>query len=171
MFIDRGWSEGIPIVPPTPDKVAEMLKGTTRKPDEVVWVVPPRKGVLTVEMVATHAVMAGCKPAYMPVILAALDAMKEPALAWSSLTTTTHPNGPLIIVNGPIAKEIGLASGRGAAGGGYAQVVPMEDINLHFTGDIHAITTAHNLLAALLDNHLHQGNQLGVDPRSIVQKP
>jgi len=58
----------------------------------------------------------------------------------------------------------------GAAGGGYAQVVPMEDINLHFTGDIHAITTAHNLLAALLDNHLHQGNQLGIDPRNIVFK-
>ncbi|HBI55648.1 MAG TPA: formate--tetrahydrofolate ligase, partial [Firmicutes bacterium] len=58
----------------------------------------------------------------------------------------------------------------GAAGGGYAQVVPMEDINLHFTGDIHAITTAHNLLAALLDNHLHQGNQLGIDSRSIVFK-
>ncbi|HQE02413.1 MAG: formate--tetrahydrofolate ligase [Firmicutes bacterium] len=58
----------------------------------------------------------------------------------------------------------------GAAGGGYAQVVPMEDINLHFTGDIHAITTAHNLLAALLDNHLHQGNQLNIDPRRIVFK-
>ncbi|MDD4657940.1 MAG: formate--tetrahydrofolate ligase [Eubacteriales bacterium] len=58
----------------------------------------------------------------------------------------------------------------GAAGGGYAQVVPMEDINLHFTGDIHAITTAHNLLAALVDNHLHQGNQLGIDPRNIVFK-
>lgn len=56
----------------------------------------------------------------------------------------------------------------GAAGGGYAQVVPMEDINLHFTGDIHAITTAHNLLAALLDNHLHQGNKLGIDSRRIV---
>lgn len=56
----------------------------------------------------------------------------------------------------------------GAAGGGYAQVVPMEDINLHFTGDIHAITTAHNLLAALLDNHLHQGNKLNIDSRRIV---
>lgn len=55
----------------------------------------------------------------------------------------------------------------GAAGGGYAQVVPMEDINLHFTGDIHAVTTAHNLLAALLDNHLHQGNELQIDPRSV----
>lgn len=58
----------------------------------------------------------------------------------------------------------------GAAGGGYAQVVPMEDINLHFTGDIHAITTAHNLLAALLDNHIYQGNALNIDPRRITWK-
>ncbi len=58
----------------------------------------------------------------------------------------------------------------GAAGGGYAQVVPMEDINLHFTGDFHAITTAHNLIAALLDNHIQQGNELGIDPRRIVWK-
>ncbi|MCX7971301.1 MAG: formate--tetrahydrofolate ligase, partial [Negativicutes bacterium] len=56
----------------------------------------------------------------------------------------------------------------GAAGGGYAQVVPMEDINLHFTGDIHAVTAAHNLLAAIIDNHLHQGNQLSIDPRRIT---
>jgi formate--tetrahydrofolate ligase len=56
----------------------------------------------------------------------------------------------------------------GAAGGGYSQVVPMEDINLHFTGDFHAITTAHNLLAAILDNHLHHGNALGIDPRRIT---
>ena len=58
----------------------------------------------------------------------------------------------------------------GAAGGGRAQVIPMEDINLHFTGDFHAITTAHNLLAAMLDNHLHQGNDLNIDPRSLVWK-
>src|SRR5512141_3159180 len=56
----------------------------------------------------------------------------------------------------------------GAAGGGYAQVVPMEDINLHFTGDFHAVGVAHNLLAALLDNHLHHGNELGIDPRRIT---
>lgn len=56
----------------------------------------------------------------------------------------------------------------GAAGGGYAQIVPMEDINLHFTGDIHAITTAHNLLAAIIDNHLHHGNELGIDPRRVT---
>src|SRR5690554_3315687 len=58
----------------------------------------------------------------------------------------------------------------GAAGGGYAQVIPMEDINLHFTGDFHAITTANNLISALLDNHIHQGNKLGIDPRRIVWK-
>ena len=58
----------------------------------------------------------------------------------------------------------------GAAGGGYAQVVPMEDINLHFTGDIHAVSSAHNLLSAMLDNHLQQGNELGIDPRQIIWK-
>lgn len=58
----------------------------------------------------------------------------------------------------------------GAAGGGYAQVIPMEDINLHFTGDFHAVTTAHNLLAAMLDNHLQQGNELGIEPRTITWK-
>ena len=58
----------------------------------------------------------------------------------------------------------------GAAGGGYSQVVPMEDINLHFTGDFHAVTTAHNLLAAVLDNHLHQGNELKIDVRRVVWK-
>ena len=58
----------------------------------------------------------------------------------------------------------------GAAGGGYAQVVPMEDLNLHFTGDFHAITAANNLLAAMLDNHIHQGNQLNIDPNQVVWK-
>ena len=58
----------------------------------------------------------------------------------------------------------------GAAGGGYSQVVPMEDLNLHFTGDFHAITSANNLLAALLDNHIQQGNTLGIDPRQVVWK-
>ena len=58
----------------------------------------------------------------------------------------------------------------GAAGGGFAQVVPMEDLNLHFTGDFHAITSANNLLAALLDNHIQQGNALGIDPRQVMWK-
>ena len=76
-----------------------------------------------------------------------------------AITTLREPSlGPCFGVKG------------GAAGGGYAQVVPMDDINLHFTGDIHAITTSHNLLSALLDNHLHQGNELNIDPKRIVWK-
>ena len=59
---------------------------------------------------------------------------------------------------------------KGAAGGGYSQVLPMEDINLHFTGDMHAITAANNLLSAILDNHIHQGNKLNIDSRRIVWK-
>ncbi|OPL08805.1 MAG: formate--tetrahydrofolate ligase [delta proteobacterium ML8_F1] len=79
------------------------------------------------------------------------------AIGKKAITTLREPSlGPCFGVKG------------GAAGGGYAQVVPMDDINLHFTGDIHAITTANNLLAALIDNHLHQGNALGIDPKRIV---
>ena len=58
----------------------------------------------------------------------------------------------------------------GAAGGGYAQVIPMEQINLHFTGDFHAITSAHNLLSALIDNHIYWGNKLNIDPENIIWK-
>lgn len=77
----------------------------------------------------------------------------------SAITTLREPSlGPSFGVKG------------GAAGGGYAQVVPMEDINLHFTGDFHAITTSHNLIAALLDNHIHRGNELNIDPRRVVWK-
>ncbi|MFA5576958.1 MAG: formate--tetrahydrofolate ligase [Tissierellaceae bacterium] len=77
----------------------------------------------------------------------------------SAITTLREPSlGPSFGVKG------------GAAGGGYSQVVPMEDINLHFTGDFHAITTSHNLIAALLDNHIHRGNELNIDPRRVVWK-
>jgi formate--tetrahydrofolate ligase len=78
-------------------------------------------------------------------------------LGKKAITTLREPSlGPVFGIKG------------GAAGGGYSQVVPMEDINLHFTGDFHAITSAHNLLAALLDNHLQQGNALNIDPKKIV---
>lgn len=119
LFFEKGWSLGLPIIPPTPERVARMLKGTSRKPDEVLWEVPPRKGVLTVELLATHAVMAGCKPEYMPLLIAIVDAMKEPKFEWAGQTTTTNPTFPFIIVNGPIVKELGIADGQGAAGGGY----------------------------------------------------
>jgi hypothetical protein len=116
IFFSRGLSLGIPIIPPTPKLVGEMLKGTNRKPDEVVGRVPPRMGVLTIELVATHAVMAGCKPSYMPLLIAALEALLDPKANWRGVTTTTATSAAMVIVNGPIVKEIGLASGQGAAG-------------------------------------------------------
>ncbi len=119
LFFDKGWSLGLPIIPPTPEQVAAMLKGTSRKPGEILWEIPPRKGVLTVELVAVHAVMAGCKPEYMPLLLAIVEAMKDPAFAWTTQTTTTNPTYPVFIVNGPIVKELGIACAQGAAGGGF----------------------------------------------------
>lgn len=117
-FFSKGWSLGIPLIPPYKSSVEKMLKGTRRSPDELIWVMPPRGGGLTVELVAIHAVMAGAKPEYMPVILAILDAMKEDAFDWRSTITTTS-KWPVILVNGPIVKQLGIACGTGAGGPGY----------------------------------------------------
>ena len=116
IFLSRGLSLGIPIIPPTPELVGEMLKATSRRPEEVVGRVPPRMGALTIELVATHAVMAGCKPSYMPLLISALEALLDPIANWRGITTTTATSAAMVIVNGPIVKEIGLASGQGAAG-------------------------------------------------------
>ncbi len=118
-FFEKGLSIGLPILPPTSDRVAKILKGTSRKPDELLGMVPPRMGALTVEMVAIHAAMAGCKPEYMPVLIAAFEALLDPRANWRGLTTTTATSSILVIVNGPIIYEIGLASRQGAAGSGH----------------------------------------------------
>jgi hypothetical protein len=119
LFFEKGLSLGLPVLPPTPERVAEILKGTSRKPDELLGMVPPRMGALTVELVAIHAAMAGCKPEYMPVLIAALEALLDPKANWRGLTTTTATSAVLVIVNGPIIYEIGLASRQGAAGSGH----------------------------------------------------
>jgi hypothetical protein len=111
-----GFSLGLPVIPPTPESVAAMLKGTSRKPDELLGMVPPRMGALTVELVAIHAVMAGCKPEYMPVLIAAAEALLDPKANARGATTTTATTSVLMIVNGPIVDEIGIASRQGAAG-------------------------------------------------------
>ena len=116
MFFDRKWSLGLPIIPPTPDKVAEMLKGTSHKPEEVLWVVPPRQGMLTVELTAALGVMAGCKPEHMPLMLAVIEAFKDPDATWRSITTTTAPTVPIVIISGPIIDKLGLNPGTGTAG-------------------------------------------------------
>ncbi len=114
----RGWSDGLPVVPPTPERVLRMLQGTRRAPSDVVAVVPPDYAECTVEKVAINAVMAGCRPEYLPVVLAAVEAVCTDAFNIHGVLATTYFVGPVVIVNGPIAKAIGMNSGVNALGQG-----------------------------------------------------
>lgn len=114
----RGWSDGLPLIPPTPDRVERMLAATSRDPQSVVGRLDPRQGEATIEKVAINAVMAGCAPEYLPVVLAAIEAVADPAFNLNGIQATTNPVAPLLIVNGPIRKRIGINSGRNALGPG-----------------------------------------------------
>lgn len=114
----RGWTDGLPIVPPTPERVAAMLTGTSRAGTDVLAIMPPDLVPCTVEKAAVNAVMAGCKPEYLPVVLAALEAVATDSFNMHGLSATTYFSGPIIVVNGPIAKEIGMNSGINALGQG-----------------------------------------------------
>jgi len=114
----RGWSDGLPVVPPTPERVLAMLDGTTRAPDEVVATVPPDLAPCTVEKIAINAVMAGCKPEYLPVVIAAVEAACTDAFNVHGVLATTMGVGPVIVVNGPIRRAIGMNSGINVLGQG-----------------------------------------------------
>lgn len=119
-FYGHGWTDGLPIVPPTEDRVRTMLSGMVwRKPDELISIVPPKMAKATLQQVAVNAVMAGCKPEYLPVVVAALQAVSEPEYGLSHRQTTTHAGAPLIIVNGPIASQLRINSGTGLFGPGW----------------------------------------------------
>ena len=115
---ERGWSDGLPLVPPTDARILRMLAGSRRAPAEVIGQVPPNLADCTVEKVAINAVMAGCKPEYMPVLLAVLEAALDPLFTMHGLLCTTCFSGPIIVVNGPIAKRIGMNWGINALGQG-----------------------------------------------------
>ena len=97
---DRGLTDGLPVVPPTPERVVEMLEHTSRDPQDVVAVLPPYGAEATVEKVAINAVMAGCAGPELPVVLAAVEAAGDEAFAMHGLLATTHPAGPVIVVSG-----------------------------------------------------------------------
>jgi hypothetical protein len=119
-FYQQGWTDGLPIVPPTPERVAAMLAGMpSRGAEDVIGVVPPGMGVATLRSVAVNAVMAGCRPAYLPVVVAALSAVLEKPYGLAHRQTTTHAGAPLLIVNGPVIKELGLNYGNGVFGPGW----------------------------------------------------
>jgi hypothetical protein len=114
----REWSDGLPLVPPTEARVLRMLEGTSRDPQEVVAVVPPHLAPATVEKVAINAVMAGCRPEYLPVVLAAVEGACTEAFNIHGLLCTTYFSGPILVVNGPIARRIGMNSGPNVLGQG-----------------------------------------------------
>ncbi len=115
---DRGWTDGLPVVTPTEARVLRMLEGTSRAADEVVTVVPPDLAEVTVEQVAINAVMAGCRPEYLPVVLTAVEAACSDAFNMHGLLATTYFSGPIIVVNGPIAERIGLNANGNVLGQG-----------------------------------------------------
>lgn len=115
---ERGWSDGLPVVPPTPERVWRMLQGTSRKPDEVLGLMPPDLVPCTVEKVAINAVLAGCKPDYLPVVLAAVEAALVDEFGLHGVLCTTMFATPLVLVNGPVTRQIGMNSGINALGQG-----------------------------------------------------
>ena len=117
-MFDRGWSDGLPVVPPTPSRVLAMLEGTDRDPSEVVATVPPDLVECTVEKVAVNAVLAGCRAEYLPVVLAAVEAACTDAFNMHGLLATTYFSGPMVIVNGPVSRAIGMNSGVNVLGQG-----------------------------------------------------
>ena len=115
---DRGWSDGLPLVPPTEERVLRMLGATARDPQEVIGLVPSDLVPATVEKIAINAVMAGCKPEYLPVVLAAVEAVLDEPFAMHGVLATTMFVGPVIVVNGPVRRQIGMNARGNALGQG-----------------------------------------------------
>lgn len=115
---DRGWTDGLPVIPPTDLRIARMLRGTTRRPDEVLGDIPPNLAQCTVEKAAINALMAGCRPEYFPVVLASIEAALMPEFSMHGLLATLWFSGPVIIVNGPVTRRIGMNWAGNALGQG-----------------------------------------------------
>ncbi len=111
-----GLTDGLPVVPPTPERVVAMLEHTSRHPQEVVGMLPPYGRPATIEKVAINAVMAGCPGPGLPIVLAALDAVCEESFSLQGVIATTNPVGPLLIVSGPLALRVGMNSGGNCLG-------------------------------------------------------
>ncbi len=125
-FLSEGWSDGFPLVPPTPQAVKQMLEGTRLHRAEVIAVLEPGFGIATVEKIAINAVMAGCRPEHMPLLITVVRCISEPRMTLRRNTMSTGANGPFILVNGPIAKKLNINSKCSAldpGSGSYANIV------------------------------------------------
>ena len=118
LFEERRWGDGLPIVPPTRERVAAMLRHTVRSPDKLVAAVAPAFGEASVEGIAINAVMAGCKPDYLPVLITAVEAIAAPEFDLQGVQATTNPVAIWIIINGPIAQRLNVNAGMNCLGQG-----------------------------------------------------
>jgi len=115
----RGVTDGLPVVPPTAERVAEAVRASGRTGDELLGVVAPAHGRATVERVAVNAVMAGCRPEYMPVVVAAVEAICDPDFSLVGISGTTDAVAPLVIINGPVRRALELNCGAQVFGAGF----------------------------------------------------
>ncbi len=117
-FYMKGWTDGLPIAPPTGERIQAMIEGSGRKGSEALAQLPISMGTATIERIAINAVMAGCEPSYMPVVVAAVEAIAEKSFNLSSIQSTTNPATPMLVVNGPIRKALDINSATNALGPG-----------------------------------------------------
>jgi len=118
-FFAHGVSDGLPVVPPTRARVSRAIAAAGRAADELIAEVPPNYGRATVEKIAVNAVMAGCRPEYMPVVIAAIAAICDPAFDLHGVSATTNAPAPLVVINGPIRHALGVNCGAGVFGSGW----------------------------------------------------
>src|SRR5487761_174360 len=116
---ESGWTDGLPVVAPTPERVEEMIALSGRGATEVLGLMPPRLGEATIERVAISTVMAGCRPEYLPVVLAAIEAVLDARFNLNAVQSTTHPVGVALVINGPIGPRLSIQSGSGCMGPGW----------------------------------------------------
>ncbi|MBI2864341.1 MAG: hypothetical protein HYX94_07225 [Chloroflexi bacterium] len=115
---EMGWTDGLPVIPPTEERVRPFVDYLKRDPAEVIAKIPPNLGAAAIEKIAINAVMAGCRPEYMPVLLAAVRAMVEPEFNLTGIQPTTGPVAPFLLINGPIRSRLGINCGANALGPG-----------------------------------------------------
>jgi hypothetical protein len=118
-FINRGWSDGLPMLPPTHAAVDAMISGSDLKKDELLGVIPPLNGIATVERVAANAVMAGCLPEYFPVLVTAAKGVLQPGFNLDGVQTTTGNVAPLVIINGPCRNRLQINYSSNVLGQGW----------------------------------------------------
>ena len=116
---EQGWTDGLPIIPATPEAVQRFIAASGRPAEAVIGLIPPRQGRATVEVLAVNAVMAGCRPEYMPVIIAALEGLTDQGFPLEFIQVTTNPMTPFLLINGPIRQQLDINSGTSCLGPGW----------------------------------------------------